>query len=129
MATRVVGAQGNARQSGDRIVERTGVLACASLRVRRERRLLQPYRVGEPRPPALPPLPPQATLTSEMGSLRSELTDMKARIRKQLDANAQVLRDMAARGDGPTRALAAVAAGGSAGGGGDSAIASALEAQ
>eukprot|EP00887_Chlorella_sp_A99_P000117 scaffold16.g117.t1 len=49
----------------------------------------------------------QATLTAEMGSLRSGLQDMNARIRKQLDSNSELVRSMQARGDPPTRQIAA----------------------
>lgn len=52
------------------------------------------------------PLPPgaQATLTSEMGGLRSELADVKARIRAQLEANGEAIASLHARGDLATRA-------------------------
>jgi hypothetical protein len=48
----------------------------------------------------------QASLSSEMGGLRDELADVKARIRRQLDSNAQAIG-----------AAAAGSAGGSTGGG------------
>ncbi len=62
----------------------------------------------------------QATLTSEMGGLRSELADVKARIRAQLEANGEAIANLHARGDPGTRAelegaaVAAVAAAGKA---------------
>ena len=51
----------------------------------------------------------QATLSSEMGSLRTELLDMKARIRKQLDSNGELIHGMQARGDQPTQQIATAA--------------------
>ena len=47
---------------------------------------------------------PQATLTTEMGGLRSELAEVKARIRAQLEANGEAIAGLHARGDVATRA-------------------------
>lgn len=60
----------------------------------------------------------QATLTSEMGGLRNELQEVKARIRAQLQANGEAITAQHAAGDPATReALGAALAGGSGGGG------------
>lgn len=45
----------------------------------------------------------QATLTTEMGGLRSELQEVKARIRAQLEGNAGAIAALHARGDPATR--------------------------
>ena len=70
------------------------------------------------RPAAQMPAPaeprcPQATLTADMGGLRSELAEVKARIRVQLEANGETIATLHARGDATTRQqLEAAAAGG-----------------
>ncbi|PRW33596.1 CAP-Gly domain-containing linker 1-like [Chlorella sorokiniana] len=46
----------------------------------------------------------QTTLTTEIGGLRSELADVKARIRAQLEANGESIASLHARGDPSTRA-------------------------
>ena len=70
--------------------------------------------------PTLPLAPaPQATLTTEMGGLRSELAVVKARLRAQLEATGEASAGLHARGDAGTRAelegaAVAAAAGGRA---------------
>lgn len=52
-------------------------------------------------------------LTTEMGALRSELQEVKARVRTQLESNAEAIAAVHARGDAATRqALGGAAAAG-----------------
>lgn len=52
----------------------------------------------------------QAMLTTEMGALRSELQEVKARVRAQLEASSDAIGALHARGDAATRAALAPAA-------------------